>query len=135
MIRGPLLVGDGTRIGYAAELKNAVIGKGVAIGPLCYVADSVLEDEVYLGAMVRTSNQMLDRSTAKSMHDGKIVDTGLEKLGAYIGEKTALGIQDVILPGRVVPAHSIFGPHITISKNYSPGRYVLKQELEYTAIT
>jgi len=132
MIRGPLTIGDGTIIGFTAEVKNAVIGAGVAIGPLCYVADSVLEDGVYLGAMVRTSNHRLDKKNVSVMYSGAPVDTGLEKLGAHIGAKTHLGIQCIILPGRMVPAESLFGPRITIEKNLRPGRYTLGQELNYT---
>jgi NDP-sugar pyrophosphorylase family protein len=132
MIRGPLHIGSGTRIGYAAELKNAVIGDRVAIGPLCYVADSVVEDEAYLGALVRTSNQRLDRETVKSMDNGVLHDTGLEKLGCLIGAKASLGIQVIILPGRIIAPGSIIGPRITIEKNLKPGRYTLKQELNVT---
>jgi bifunctional UDP-N-acetylglucosamine pyrophosphorylase/glucosamine-1-phosphate N-acetyltransferase len=135
MIRGPISIGDGTRIGFAAEIKNAVIGAGVAIGPLCYIADSVVEDEAYFGAMVRTSNHRLDRQPVKAMHEGVLHDTGLEKLGAYIGAGASLGIQVVILPGRIVAPGSVFGPHITIEKNLPLARYRLKQELLAADIT
>ncbi len=130
-IRGPSYISDGARIGRQCELRNTIVGKKAAIGPLSFVCDSIVEEEAYLGAMVRTSNQMLDRSTAKVMVDGKLVDTGLEKLGAHIGARAELGIQVIILPGRSVPADSLFGPRITIAKNHPPGRYVLKQEFDY----
>lgn len=129
MIRGPLHIGDGTKVGYAAEIKNARIGTGVSIGPMCYVADSVLEDNVYLGAMVRTSNHRLDRAPVSAFHEGKLMDTGLEKLGAFIGSGASLGIQVIILPGRIVAPGSVFGPRITIEKNLPSARYVLRQEL------
>jgi bifunctional UDP-N-acetylglucosamine pyrophosphorylase/glucosamine-1-phosphate N-acetyltransferase len=129
MVRGPLSMGDGTRIGFSVEIKNAVIGSRVGIGPLCYVADSVIEDEAYLGAMVRTSNHRLDRQTVKAMVGVSLHDTGLEKLGAHIGAHASLGIQVIILPGRAVASGSLFGPRITIDKNYPSARYLLKQEL------
>jgi NDP-sugar pyrophosphorylase family protein len=132
-IRGPSYIGSGARMGRQCELRNTIVGKKAAIGPLSFVCDSIVGEEAYLGAMVRTSNQNLDRSNARSMHEGKVIDTGLEKLGAYIGAKTSIGIQVIILPGRIVPAESLFGPRINIDKNYEPGRYILKQELEYTA--
>ncbi len=130
-VRGPTRLLDGVRIGRQCELRNTLAHEGVAIGPLSFVCDSVVEEDAYLGAMVRTSNQMLDRSNARSMHEGSVVDTGLEKLGAHIGARTMLGIQVIILPGRIVPAGSLFGPRITIDKNYQPGRYVLRQELDF----
>ncbi len=133
-IRGPVYIGDGTRIGYAAEIKNAVIDCGVTIGPMCYVADSVVNDDAYLGAMVRTSNHRLDRQTVKVIHDGHMYDSGMEKLGAHIGARASLGIQVIILPGRVIASHSIFGPRITIEKNLPAGRYTLKQELRVSVV-
>ena len=130
IIRGPARIGDGTRIGFATEIKNALIAERVTIGPQCFVADSKIESEAYLGAQVRTSNHRLDKATVKVMIDGKAVDTGLEKLGCLIGARSALGIQVIVLPGRVVAPDSIFAPRITIEKNLPSGRYRQAQQLE-----
>lgn len=134
MIRGPLTIGNGTSVGFSAEIKNAVIGENVSIGPLCYVADSVLEQGVYLGAMVRTSNHRLDGRTASVVHDGALLDTGLEKLGCHIGAGAHLGIQVIILPGRSVAPGSLIGPRVTIEKNLPAGRYTLVQTLSSAPI-
>ena len=130
MVRGPVRIGDGTRIGFATEIKNAIIEERVTIGPQCFVADSKIESDAYLGAQVRTSNHRLDKATVKVMVDGEAVDTGLEKLGCLIGAQSALGIQVIILPGRIVAPGSIFAPRITIEKNLPPGRYRQAQQLE-----
>ena len=130
IVRGPARIGDGTRIGFATEIKNAIIADRVTIGPQCFVADSKIETEAYLGAQVRTSNHRLDKATVKVMVDGKAVDTGLEKLGCLIGARAALGIQVIVLPGRVVAPDSTFAPRITIEKNLPPGRYRQAQQLE-----
>jgi bifunctional UDP-N-acetylglucosamine pyrophosphorylase/glucosamine-1-phosphate N-acetyltransferase len=66
----------------------------------------------------------------KVLHGGDWVDTGLEKLGCLIGAGASLGIQVIILPGRVVPPDSSFAPRITVEKNLPPGRYRLAQKLE-----
>jgi len=133
-MRGPTLMGDGSRVGYMCELRNAVLGTGVMVGPQCFVSDSLVEDEAFLGAQVRTSNMRLDFKPVSSMHEGKMTNTGLDKLGAYIGARAALGIQVVILPGRIVAPDSMFGPHVLIDKNYPAGRYMLKQELDFTPL-
>ena len=129
MIRGSLTIGKGSRIGYAAEIKGSIIGENVMIGPMCFVGDSVIDDGAYLGAMVRTSNQRLDRKSVSVMHDGVRYDTGMEKLGCYIGAYASLGIQVIILPGRMIAPGSLFGPRVTVEKNLPAGRYTLKQEL------
>lgn len=130
MVRGPATIGHGTRIGFATEIKNAIIQERVTIGPQCFVADSKIESEVYLGAQVRTSNHRLDKATVKVIADGEWVDTGLEKLGCLIGARSSLGIQVIVLPGRVVAPDSSFAPRITVEKNLPPGRYRLAQQLE-----
>lgn len=130
MIRGPTWIGPGTCVGYATEIKNAIVGHGVRIGPLCFVADSWLEDEAYLGAMVRTSNHRLDGKTVVVRIDGAEHDSGLEKLGCLVGARARLGIQVVVLPGRVVAPGSLFAPRITIERNLPAGRYRLRQALE-----
>ena len=130
IVRGPVTIGDGTRVGFATEIKNAIIEERVTIGPQCFVADSKIEREAYLGAQVRTSNHRLDKATVKVMVDGVAVDTGLKKLGCLIGARSSLGIQVIVLPGRVVAAGSIFAPRITIERNLPPGRYRAAQQLE-----
>lgn len=130
LIRGPALIEDGVRIGFATEIKNARLGNGATIGPMCFVADSRVDEEAYLGAQVRTSNQRLDRARVAVMHDGERVDTGLAKLGCLIGSRACLGIQVIILPGRVVAPESLFEPRFTIDRNYPQGRYRARQTVE-----
>jgi bifunctional UDP-N-acetylglucosamine pyrophosphorylase/glucosamine-1-phosphate N-acetyltransferase len=130
MVRGSTSIGDGTRIGFATEIKNAIIEEEVTIGPQCFIADSKIEREAYLGAQVRTSNHRLDRASVRVLVDGEWVDTGLEKLGCVVGARSSLGIQVIVLPGRVIAPDSSFAPRITIEKNLPSGRYRLAQQLE-----
>jgi len=130
MLRGPALVEDGVRIGFATEIKNARLARGATIGPMCFVADSRVDEEAYLGAQVRTSNQRLDRKGVSVIEAGARADTGMDKLGCWIGARASLGIQVVVLPGRVVAPDSLFEPRITIDRNYPQGRYRVPQTLE-----
>ncbi|HDS0948750.1 TPA: acetyltransferase [Stenotrophomonas maltophilia] len=130
LLRGPLRIGDGTRIGFASELKHSLIGRGVSIGPQCFIGDSRIDDHAYLGALVRTSNHRLDGATIKVHADGAVIDSQRDKLGAWIGTRAALGVGVIILPGRIVAAGSQFGPRITVERNLPPGRYRLLQHLQ-----
>lgn len=129
IIRGNVHIHDNVKIGYGVEIKNSVIKANTTIGPLCYLGDSLVEENVYLGALVRTSNHRLDRAPIKSWNGQAYENTGLEKLGAWIQESTSLGVGIVILPGRIVPKGSIFSPHIVITKNYPEGDYRLTQTI------
>ena len=130
LVRGNTVLGDRCRIGFAVEMKQALLADDVSVGPQCYVADSVLADGVYLGAQVRTSNHRLDRQPVQVLRDGERTDTGLEKLGCYIGANASLGIQCIVLPGREVAAGTLLGPRITVVRNLPSGRYVLRQDIE-----
>lgn len=130
MVRGSTSIGDSTRIGFAAEIKNAIIEEAVTIGPQCYIADSKIERDAYLGAQVRTSNHRLDRTSVRVLVENAWVDTGLEKLGCLIGARSSLGIQVIVLPGRMIAPDTSLAPRITVEKNLPPGRYRLAQQLE-----
>jgi len=129
-IRGPSIIGSDVSIGFTSEVKHAAIGDRTSIGPMCFIADSVIECDAYLGALVRTSNQRLDRKPVTVMHEGKLVETGSAKLGCKIGPKASIGIQVIILPGREIAAGSIFEPRITITKNHPSGHYRSVQTIE-----
>jgi UDP-N-acetylglucosamine diphosphorylase / glucose-1-phosphate thymidylyltransferase / UDP-N-acetylgalactosamine diphosphorylase / glucosamine-1-phosphate N-acetyltransferase / galactosamine-1-phosphate N-acetyltransferase len=130
MIRGPAQIGAHVRIGYTTEIKQAIIGDRVSIGPLCFVSDSKVDDDAYLGALVRTSNQRLDRQPVSVRSDDVEIPTGLEKLGCWIGARASLGIQVIVLPGRVIARDSLFEPRITISRNFPSGHFRVRQEIE-----
>ncbi|ADO47272.1 putative transferase [[Enterobacter] lignolyticus SCF1] len=128
-IRAGTFLGNDVRTGFAAEIKGSVIEDGVRIGPQCFIADSVLEPRVYLGAQVRTSNHRLDGRTI-SVHVGnQIIDSGREKLGCLIGADSALGVQVIILPGRIIQPGTRLAPRITVERNLPVGDYRLRQEL------
>jgi len=129
LLRGPLCIRDGTRIGFASELKNARLGNQVSIGPQCFIADSRVDARAYLGALVRTSNHRLDGATVTVHIGDTVIDSQRDKLGSWIGEGAALGVGVIILPGRIVAPGSQFGPRITVERNLPPGRYRLLQSL------
>lgn len=129
LIRGATVLGDRCRVGFATEVKHAWLGDDVCIGPQCFIGDSRIDAGAYLGALVRTSNHRLDADTIKVMEAGVLRDTGLHKLGAWIGAGAVLGVGVIILPGRIVAAGTALDPRITVEKNLPPGRYRLVQQL------
>lgn len=130
MLRGPIMIGDQVRVGFSAELKQALIADRVSIGPMCFVADSKVDEDAYLGAQVRTSNQRLDRKAITVREGSEERSTGLDKLGCWIGARASLGIQVIILPGRVIARDSLFEPRITVARNYPSGHYRAQQIIE-----
>ncbi len=130
VIRGPAVLGDNVRVGYATEICQALVGDGARVGPMCFVAQSRIDEGAYLGALVRTSNHRLDQQPISVREGVREIQTGLEKLGCWIGAGAALGIQVIVLPGRVIAAGSTFEPRITIDRNLPKGHYRVRQQIE-----
>ncbi|MFC4993441.1 DapH/DapD/GlmU-related protein [Rubritalea tangerina] len=101
-IRGNTSIGDDCIIGNAVEVKNSLIAHNTSIAHLSYVGDSVIGSHVNLGAGTILSNYRHDGKNHRSMVQGELIDTGLEKLGAIIGDGVRTGANTVIYPGRKI---------------------------------
>ncbi|MCN4822275.1 acetyltransferase, partial [Escherichia coli] len=93
------------------------------------VADSVVANQAYLGAQVRTSNHRLDEQPVSVRTPEGIIATGCDKLGCYIGKRSRLGVQVIILPGRIISPNTQLGPRVIVERNLPSGTYSLRQEL------
>ncbi|WP_130842859.1 acetyltransferase, partial [Escherichia coli] len=123
------IISNGVKIGFATEIKNAVIEAEATIGPQCFIADSVVANQAYLGAQVRTSNHRLDEQPVSVRTPEGIIATGCDKLGCYIGKRSRLGVQVIILPGRIISPNTQLGPRVIVERNLPSGTYSLRQEL------
>lgn len=128
-IRPGTIISNGVKIGFATEIKNAVIEAEATIGPQCFIADSVVANQAYLGAQVRTSNHRLDEQPVSVRTPEGIIATGCDKLGCYIGQRSRLGVQVIILPGRIISPNTQLGPRVIVDRNLPTGTYSLRQEL------
>lgn len=95
-------IGNNCRIGPSVEIKNSVIMDNCFICHLSYVGDSVLGEGVNLGAGTITANRRHDGQNIQSIIKGKLVDTGMEKLGVILGDYACTGIHTSIYPGRKI---------------------------------
>lgn len=128
-IRAGTCIGNRVKIGYSVEIKNSVLAEDVSVGPLCFIADSIILMGAYLGALVRTSNHRLDKRTVRVNFGGELIDTGRDKLGCFIGERASLGVQVITLPGRYIQADTLIGPGIIVERNMPTGKYILQQQI------
>ncbi|HGE9191872.1 TPA: acetyltransferase [Escherichia coli] len=128
-IRPGTIISNGVKIGFATAIKNAVIEAEATIGPQCFIADSVVANQAYLGAQVRTSNHRLDEQPVSVRTPEGIIATGCDKLGCYIGQRSRLGVQVIILPGRIISPNTQLGPRVIVERNLPAGTYSLRQEL------
>lgn len=101
-IRANTSIGHYCIIGHAVEIKNSIIMDDTNICHLSYVGDSVIGSEVNLGAGFIVANVRHDGETVKSKVKGKLLDTGMEKLGTIIADGVKTGIHTSVLPGRKI---------------------------------
>lgn len=99
-IRGNTSIGNGCLVGNAVEIKNSVIYPNCSIAHLSFIGDSILGSHVNIGAGTIISNFRHDGKNHRCVVDGQLIDTGLEKFGAIIGDGVRTGVNTTIYPGR-----------------------------------
>lgn len=115
LIRNFTSVGAGSTIGYGVELKNSVLFGKSDIGRLSFIGDSVLGEGVDTGSNTVTINENLDHSAVCVSLRGEPTETGLDKLGAFIGDGVKIGAGNTLAagtfldPGEVVPHNATVG--------------------------
>jgi len=101
-IRGCTSIGANSVIGHNVEIKNSIIMDRTHICHLSYVGDSIVGENVNLGAGFISANLRHDGKTVLSQVKGKLIDTKLMKLGAIIADNVKTGVNTVIYPGRKI---------------------------------
>jgi bifunctional UDP-N-acetylglucosamine pyrophosphorylase / glucosamine-1-phosphate N-acetyltransferase len=109
-LRGGVIVGDGAVVGNTCELKNCLLFDETEVPHFAYVGDSILGHKAHLGAGVKISNVKLDFSTIKIKMNDEVIDTGLIKFGAILGDKTDVGCNSVLNPGSIIGRGSVLYP-------------------------
>lgn len=101
-IRGNTAIGDNCIVGNAVEVKNSIIYPNTLIGHLSYIGDSILGSHVNIGAGTITSNFRHDGRNHRMSIKRELIDTGLAKIGAIIGDGVHTGINTSIYPARKI---------------------------------
>jgi NDP-sugar pyrophosphorylase family protein len=103
-------------------MKNAIMLNGSKAAHFAYVGDSILGNDVNLGAGTRLANIYLIDINIIILAENKRYRTDLKKLGAIIGDGTQTGCNCVCNPGTLVGRSSLIFPGVTVAaKVYPPG--------------
>lgn len=109
-IRRDVICGDRCQIGHSAELKSSILLDGACATHFVYVGDSILGNDVNLGAGVKCANLRLDRGEVRVQWGKEKVKTGLKKFGAIVGDRVQIGCNCVLNPGTLVGRESFSYP-------------------------
>lgn len=110
-IRGNVIAGAGCVLGNSCEFKNSLLLDHVQVPHFSYVGDSVLGNRAHLGAGVICSNLRLDQTEIKVKDpNGGMVETGMRKFGAVLGDAAEVGCNTVLNPGSILGKRSLVMP-------------------------
>lgn len=109
-IRGKAIIGKKAVVGNSTEIKNSILFDEVQAPHYNYIGDSVVGYKAHMGAGVIISNLRLDKNNIKVKLDDGIIETGLRKFGAIIGDFCEIGCNSVINPGRIIGKKELILP-------------------------
>lgn len=126
-IRGQFIAGDNCVIGHDTEVKNSLFLNNTHAAHFAYVGDSVLGNDVNLGAGTKCANLKLDRSLVNVHFKDQFLKTKLKKFGAIIGDRTQIGCNTVTNPGAILGKDVNCYPCLNIG-GFIPSKSFVKQE-------
>ena len=109
-IRGSAIVGKDAVVGNSTELKNVILFDGVQVPHYNYIGDSILGYKAHMGAGSITSNLKSDKKPVVIRDGENVIETGLRKVGAFLGDFVEVGCNSVLNPGVVIGRNSMIYP-------------------------
>ncbi|MBI5050382.1 MAG: glucose-1-phosphate thymidylyltransferase [Nitrospirae bacterium] len=125
-IRGNCLVGDRCVVGHTTEMKNAVMLNDAKAGHFAYIGDSILGNNVNLGAGTKLANLKISGSEVKLKIEGRLYSTGLRKFGAVLGDDVETGCNTVTSPGALLGKRCLVYPNTSVPGKYYPPLQVIR---------
>ncbi|MEM0026443.1 MAG: sugar phosphate nucleotidyltransferase [Ignisphaera sp.] len=115
-----------SHIGFSTEVKESIVMEGTHAAHLTYIGDSIIAENVNLGAGTKLANLRFDEKTVKMIIEGTAIDSERRKLGAVIGGHVKTGINVSIMPGVKIGSYSIIYPGVTVYRDVPPKTVVRK---------
>lgn len=120
-------IGDNSVVGYGSDVTRSFIGNDSWLHSN-YVGDSVLSDNVGMGAGAVLANLRLDEGDIYSSIKAERVNSGRSKLGAIVGSGARIGVQAQIMPGVKIGRNSVVGPGVILSQDLPDNQLVYSKQ-------
>lgn len=130
-VRGNAIVGKGAVVGNSTELKNVILFNQVQVPHYNYVGDSILGFKSHMGAGSITSNVKSDKTLVTVKGEGILIETGLKKMGAMLGDHVEVGCNSVLNPGTVIGRNTNIYP-TSMVRGVIPAGSIYKKATEIT---
>ena len=126
-LRGYCLAGKRCVLGHTTEIKHSIFLNDAKAGHFAYLGDSILGNDVNLGAGTKFANLRFLPGNVTILHQGVRIDTGRRKFGAILGDHSQTGCNSVTSPGTLMGKGSILMPNATAKGGYHGEKTILRQ--------
>jgi len=124
-IRGSAIIGKNCVFGNSCEIKNSIIFDNCQVPHFNYVGDSILGAHSHMAAGAITSNLKIDGKPIVIKNGDEKIETGMRKIGAFLGDCAEVGCNCVLNPGTFIGPHTIVYP-LTSVRGIVPSKSVVK---------
>ena len=125
-LRGYCLAGQRCVLGHATEIKNAIFLNDAKAGHFAYLGDSILGNDVNLGAGTKFANLRFIKGNIHIRYQGQLFDTGRRKFGAILGDNCQTGCNSVTSPGTIFSRDCMLMPNATAPAGFHAERSLLR---------
>jgi len=123
-IRAGSVISDNCVVGYTAGVKNSLMMSGAKISNHTFLGDSIMFNRARLGGHAETGNRRFDQGEIAWHFSSGEQKTGLDKLGAIIGEDSRIGGAVMLAPGCVVGKNTFVSSGINVNGYVPDGKFV-----------
>jgi len=125
-MRGYCLIGKKCVVGHVTEVKHSLFLNDAKAGHFAYVGDSILGNDVNLGAGTKLANLRFTSGAVEVRIKGGSLSTGLRKLGAILGDNVQTGCNSVTNPGTLLGKKSMVLPNTTVPSGLHGDRSIIR---------
>ena len=125
-LRGYCLAGKRCVLGHTTEIKHSILLNDAKAGHFAYLGDSILGNEVNLGAGTKLANLKFLPGTVTVFYEGKRIDTNRRKLGAILADNCQSGCNSVTSPGTFMAKGAVLMPNATAKSGYHEEKALLR---------
>ena len=125
-LRGYCLVGARCVVGHATEVKHSIFLNDAKAGHFAYLGDSILGGDANLGAGTKFANLRFLPGNVQVRTENGVVDSGLRKFGAILGDRAQTGCNSVTNPGTLIGRDGILMPNTTAPSGLHSGKAVIR---------
>lgn len=110
-LRGGAYLEKDCIIGPGSELKTCFMFSGSKIAHLNFVGDSILGSNVNVeaGAIIANYRNELANKAIRILVNGNLIETGVDKFGALVGDGSRIGANAVVAPGALIASGTKIG--------------------------